>query len=98
MELRYKDFVPKEISASGFLRAGEYESFDDAVHAANQWLSHSNIRLIKIETVVLPNIHSRWEEGSGDASIRTSGDSPSQWHQFLRCWYQETSPDDKDSV
>lgn len=88
--LKYKDFVPKEISASGFFRAGEYESFDDAVAAANQWLAESRVRLIRIETVVLPNIHSRWEEGSGDASIRTSGDSPSQWHQFLRCWFSDT--------
>ena len=87
--LQYKDFVPKEIVSSGFFKAGEYESFDDAVAAANQWLVESRVRLIKLETVVLPNIHSRWEEGSSDAAIRTSGDSPSQWHQFLRLWYQE---------
>ena len=86
--LSYKDFVPREISASGFMRPGEYESFDHAVAAANEWLTQNNIHLLKIETVVLPNIHSRWEEGSTDAAIRTSGDSPSQWHQFLRVWYQ----------
>ena len=87
--LKYRDFVPREISASGFLKPGEYESFDHAVEAANDWLSDNQIRLLKIETVVLPNIHSRWEEGTTDAAIRTSGDSPSQWHQFLRVWYQE---------
>lgn len=87
--LKYRDFVPREISASGFLKAGEYETFDEAVAAANQWLAENNIRLLKLETVVLPNIHSRWEHGSVDAAIRTSGDSPSQWHQFLRCWYQD---------
>ena len=88
--LYYRDFVPREISASGFLRPGEYESFDHAVAAANDWLEEAGVTLLKIETVVLPNIHSRWEEGTGDAAIRTSGDSPSQWHQFLRCWYTET--------
>ncbi len=87
--LKYKDFVPQEVSAPGFLRPGQYESFDAAIEAANQWLSESRVRLIILETVVLPNIHSRWEEGSSDASIGTSGDSPSHWHQFLRCWYQE---------
>ena len=86
--LSYKDFVPREISASGFMRPGEYESFDHAVAAANEWLTQNTIHVLKIETVVLPNIHSRWEEGSTDAAIRTSGDSPSQWHQFLRLWYQ----------
>ncbi len=87
--LKYRDFVPREISASGFLKPGEYESFDHAVDAANHWLADNHIRLLKIETVVLPNIHSRWEDGTVDAAIRTSGDSPSQWHQFLRIWYQE---------
>ncbi len=88
--LKYKDFVPKEISAPGFLKVGEYETFDEAVAAANQWLAETKgIKLIKLETVVLPNIHSRWEDGSADASIGISGDSPSHWHQFLRCWYQE---------
>lgn len=86
--LSYKDFVPREISASGFMRAGEYESFDHALAAANEWLAQNNISLLKIETVVLPNIHSRWEQGSADAAIRTSGDSPSQWHQFLRIWFE----------
>ncbi|MGI9517982.1 MAG: hypothetical protein ACR2NP_13095 [Pirellulaceae bacterium] len=88
--LRYKDFVPREIAASGFFKVGEYESFDHAVEAANGWLAETEgVRLINLETVVLPNIHSRYEEGTGDASIRTSGDSPSQWHQFLRLWYQD---------
>ena len=87
--LKYKDFVPCEVVAPGIFSHGEYESFDAAVEAANQWLIDSNARMLKLETVVLPNIHSRWEEGSADASIGTSGDSPSQWHQFLRVWYQE---------
>lgn len=88
--LKYKDFVPKEIEAPGFLKAGKHESFDDAVVAANQWLAESrNVKLISLETVVLPNIWSRWEEGSADASIGTSGETPSRWHQFLRCWYRE---------
>lgn len=95
--LNYKDFVPKEISASGFLRPGEYEDFDQAVMAANDWLKEADVKLLKIETVVLPNIHSRWEEGTGDAAIRTSGDSPSQWHQFLRCWYYESNTDPEEA-
>ncbi len=88
--LKYKDFVPKEIVAPGFLNPGEHESFEEALNACNQWLlQNSQIKLISLETVVLPNIWSRWEEGSADASIGTSGDTPSRWHQFLRCWYHE---------
>ena len=87
--LRYKDFVPKQITAPGLFKDGEHESFEHAVEAANQWLAETKVKLISIETVVLPNIWSRWEEGSDDASIGTSGDTPSRWHQFLRCWYQD---------
>ena len=41
-----------------------------------------------IETVVLPNIWSRFEEGSTDGSLGISGDSPSFWHQIVRVWYR----------
>ena len=88
--LQYKDFVPKQISAPGIFKPGEHESFDKAVAAANAWIESSPIKLICIETVVLPNIWSKWEEGSTDASIGTSGEAPSRWHQFLRCWYEES--------
>lgn len=87
--LKYVDFVPNQLKAPGIVSQGTYESFDDAVRAANQWLSEHNVQLINFETVVLPNIWNKWEEGSADASISTSGDSPARWHQFLRCWYQE---------
>ena len=85
--LKYKDFVPKEIVAPGFLNPGKHESFEAAVQAANEWIEDNEIKIVSMETVVLPNIWSRWEEGSADASIGTSGDNPSRWHQFLRCWY-----------
>lgn len=87
--LKYVDFVPRQLKAPGIVAQGIYESFDDAVAAANQWIADHPVQLIHFETVVLPNIWNRWEEGSADASISTSGDSPARWHQFLRCWYQE---------
>lgn len=86
--LKYKDFVPRQLKAPGVFDLGEHESFDHAVEAANQWLMTNSIQLISLETVVLPNIWSRWEEGSSDASLGT-GEAPSRWHQFLRCWYRE---------
>ncbi len=86
--LKYKDFVPEQIKAPGLFDHGEHESFDHAVQACNQWLAQHPVTLVNLETVVLPNIWSRWEEGSTDASLGT-GDSPSRWHQFLRCWYTE---------
>ena len=91
MMLKYKDFVPKQITPPGFFDGGQHESLAAALDACNNWIRKSEIKLVNIETVVLPNIWSKWEEGSDDASIGTSGDSPSHWHQFIRCWYQTRS-------
>ena len=87
--IHYRDFVPKMLAAPGFLTHGEYVAFDAALAAANAWLSQQSIRVLNVETVVLPNIWSRYEEGSGDAALGTSGESPSHWHQFIRVWYQD---------
>ena len=86
---RCKDFVPKMHAAPGIFREGDFESLEEAIEAANEWVKETGCRLISIETVVLPNIWSRFEEGSTDVSLGTSGDSPSRWHQFIRCWYEE---------
>jgi hypothetical protein len=89
MTLRYKDFVPKMTRPAAFLSPAEHESFEAALEAANRWISESGIRVMNVETVVLPNIWSRYEEGSSDTVLGTSGESPSFWHQFIRIWYQE---------
>ena len=52
-----------------FLSPAEYESFDAALIAANQWIKENEIRVVNVETVVLPNIWSRYEEGSRDPSL-----------------------------
>ena len=52
--LIFKDFVPKMVSAPGFLREGEYESLEAALTAANRWIDQEQIKLVQIETVVLP--------------------------------------------
>jgi hypothetical protein len=73
--------------APGFIAPAEHESFDAALEDANRWISEHHIRVINIETVVLPNIWSRYEEGPADTALGT-GDSVNYWHQFLRVWYE----------
>lgn len=90
--LRYIDFIPKQLAEPGLFAPGAHEDFDAAVAAANAWLAENRVNLICIETVVLPNLWSRWEGGSKDASIQTSGENPSRWHQFLRIWYHDAQP------
>lgn len=86
--IQFRDFVPRMLAAPAFFKVGEYESFEAAVAAANQWIEEQRIDLVNIETVVLPNIWSRYEEGSTDGSLGISGDSPSFWHQIVRVWYR----------
>ncbi|MEQ8789435.1 MAG: hypothetical protein RIC55_24285 [Pirellulaceae bacterium] len=86
--IRFRDFVPRMLAEPGLFKAGEYESMDEALAAANDWIKENEIRVTNVETVVLPNIWSRWEEGSTDTALGTSGDSPSRWHQVIRVWYE----------
>jgi hypothetical protein len=85
----FKDFVPREFSAPGFLQRGEYGTLDDAAVAAARWAESKGVRIINVETVVLPNLHSSYEEGSTDAALATSGKMHSSWHQFVRVWYDQ---------
>ena len=84
MNLRFKDFAP-EIEKRGFFKT-EYESLQDCIMRANQWMAAEEPDVVTVETVVLPN---PWdEEGSEDPEITTSGDMMSSWHQFVRIWYR----------
>ena len=84
MTIGYKDFFP-EIVKAGFF-TNDHESMSTIVARANAWLETSNLKVITIETVVLPNINS--ETGASETSIRTSGEVGSFWHQLVRVWYE----------
>ncbi|MBC8351285.1 MAG: hypothetical protein H8E66_04830 [Planctomycetes bacterium] len=86
--IQFRDFVPEMLAAPKLFKAGEYESMEAALAAANSWIKEYDIRIVSVETVVLPNIWSRYEEGTSDVALGTSGEMPSHWHQFVRVWYQ----------
>ena len=88
MPIQFKDFVPRKVAEAGLFKPAEFESFDEAVKAASRWVKENDVQLINVETVLLPNIWSHFENGTADSSLGTSGDSPSHWHQFVRCWYR----------
>jgi hypothetical protein len=86
--LRYHDFVPKQTKQAAWFSPAEYQSLDAALAEANLWIKENEIRVLNVETVVLPNIWSQFEEGSSDPALGASGESPSHWHQFIRVWYE----------
>ena len=86
--IRYQDFVPKQTKEWGFLSPPEHESFDVALAAANKWIKENEIKVLNVETVVLPNIHGRFEEGSADPALAMPDGTFNTWHQFIRVWYE----------
>ena len=80
------DFVP-EFTEEGLFCKSTFEGIRAALTNANKWIEKNNIDVINVETVVLPNIHRKHEDGSEDGSLRTLGKSGSDWHQFIRVWY-----------
>jgi len=87
--LTFKDFYPERISYSQWTGRGDYPPLDDSLREMNTWIaSHPEIDLINIETIVLPNIHSKKEEGSKDPELMVhTGGSYVMWHQVFRVWY-----------
>jgi hypothetical protein len=85
----YRDFVPRQLPQSLLRRLvkTEYETLDDAVAAANDWIAAESVTLVNIETVVLPNIWRMREQGPEDVDVLVSS-GWANWHQFIRVWYR----------
>lgn len=82
-----KDFVPKK-EKGGLFKSGSIEDFEVVIKEMTEWVNSSNVDVINIETVLLPNIHDPDEEGSQDTELWTGGESSSRWYQLIRVWYK----------
>jgi len=83
----YRDFAPQRLQQRGViesLKGPTYQTFDDALGAANDWIHAEGIGVVNLETVVLPNLWA--EEGTTDVDLRTVS-GWANWHQFIRVWY-----------
>lgn len=90
--LAFKDFVPRQLRAPRFgfnadALQGEYETLEAALAAANEWLAGQSVRVVTVETVVLPNLWTEWEQGSADPVLGSPSGGP-LWYQFIRVWYE----------
>lgn len=89
MSLLVKDFVPEKSKGSLF-KSGKIQSFEEVLEAANEWISNNpGLKILNVETVLLPNIHEKDEEGSQDTELWTGRETSSHWYQLLRIWYQQ---------
>jgi hypothetical protein len=88
-EIDYKDFVPALIEhATGFLGEPEFEPLKDVLGRCNAWIGASGVKVVNMETVVLPRLHHPHEEGSEDVNMRQADDYVTPWNQFIRVWYR----------
>ena len=89
MAVAFKDFFP-QVTRSGFL-SSEYESFQQVLDRANEWIAQSGVQVLIVETVVLPNVSNEAE--ALQTNIRTSGEMSSYWRQFVRVWHEAPPPE-----
>ncbi|MBT3376446.1 MAG: hypothetical protein HN742_41775 [Lentisphaerae bacterium] len=82
--IAFRDFAP-QTTKRGFLKT-EFQTFEEALSAANEWIAENQIDVVTIETVVLPEIWS--EDGTTDTELTTSGEMMRSWYQFIRIWYR----------
>lgn len=81
--IKYKDFVPQRIEI-GTLGRDKYESFDDAVQLANEWVIQAGVKVISFETIILPDL---WKVEQMPTNSAWYGNGAR--FQFVRVWYQE---------
>ena len=94
--IAFKDFVPQPLNytgpSKGFFalpKVPEFETFEKAVTSANAWIAQEAIRVIHVETVVLPHpyIHdARDVDQTGRAVLPAA--SLAFWEQLVRVWYE----------
>jgi hypothetical protein len=72
--ISFRDFVPEVTDKGGLFKPPTLEQLSGGLARANDWVASNKVRVLNIETVVLPNIHSPGEAGSGDSQLHTSGE------------------------
>lgn len=88
MLIACRDFAPKMTQPPGLMHRAVFESLQSAIDEANFWINAHGIDVVNVETVVLPNTWSKFEEGTSDPDLAQLGDMPTHWHQFVRVWYR----------
>lgn len=87
MPLQFRDFFPA-LQDTSLLFGDTYDTLEETMARVNEWLATAGVRVVSVETVVLPNVDGA-ENGSRTAVIRTSGDFASRWFQVVRVWFQD---------
>ena len=88
--IAFKDFVPKD-KTKALALSRTYESLEEAVARANEWIESQEVQVVNVETVLLPGIKSENESGAAIAKHRNLSFSPvsqTPWTQVVRVWHK----------
>ena len=83
---RYVDFAPSftQKQLIGFTVDLEFESLQDTVVRANEWITRNGVRVVNIETVILPAPLNQPEYTTGANGFRVL---EARVVQVVRVWY-----------
>jgi hypothetical protein len=87
--IAFKDFVPKQEGTRpallGLVQAPVFAELEEAVSRANRWIGRAGVRILNVETVLLPNVAE-----TNQSAVVTNRDMQDSWRQFIRVWYVES--------
>mgnify|MGYP001801668930 CR=1 FL=1 len=87
--ITFKDFVPEVTSGPNIFGKREMEALKETQIKMNEWLkTEPNLKVLSIETLLLPNIHNPSEEGSEDPELKIPYNQTGRWYQIFRVWYK----------
>lgn len=84
----YKDFAPEVVEKGGLFRRNKVETLKEIVAAANDWASTSSVKVINIETVLLPVTTKDPVESLESTAISVEL-GMAEWTQIVRVWFRE---------
>lgn len=86
--IRFIDFVPERMESQGFLSLPTYESMEETTDHLNYWKEENpQYKIISIETILLPSLHSSQMRTSIDSHFLVRR-SRQRWQQVIRVWYE----------
>ena len=86
--IAFQDFAPGQVAGPAGPIVGQWEPFDRAVLRANDWIKQYSIRVISVETLVLPNVWNTVARGTLESRMHTSNEMSNHWYQVVRVWFE----------
>lgn len=90
--LAFQDFKPKLVKSAGYFgKPAVFEPIDATLRSANEWLTENEVKVMNVETIVLPLYHRNLPTpGKLKQSFMPQGNyrDPLGWLQFVRVWYE----------